>query len=121
MAYREIRKLEHRVIRELHDPKIQMLDVSILSKVDVDQFYGIEMDEFSSRIAETALWMVDHIMNVELGGMYGQAYARIPLKKHPNIANADALEMVSLERRSSGIRVLIRSGKPAVWRRKKIQ
>ena len=93
VAYREIRKLEHRVIRELHDPKIQMLDVSILSKVDVDQFYGIEMDEFSSRIAETALWMMDHIMNVELGGMYGQAYARIPLKKHPNIANADALEM----------------------------
>jgi len=93
ISYREIRRLELEVIRELHDKKTQRLDISGLSKVDVDQFYGIEINEFSSRIAETALWMIDHIMNIELSQDYGIFYARIPLKKHPNIINTDALEI----------------------------
>ena len=75
--------------------KIQLLDISILSKVDVDQFYGIEINEFSARIAETALWMMDHIMNRELSESYGEwgVFTRIPLENHPNIVNADALEV----------------------------
>jgi len=93
IAYREIRRLELRVIEEIHDKKKQLLDVSILSKVDVNQFYGIEINEFSARIAETALWMMDHIMNNELSIDYGLVYARIPLKNHPNIINSDALDL----------------------------
>ncbi len=95
IAYREIRRLELKVIEELHDKKIQLLDISILSKVDVDQFYGIEINEFSARIAETALWMMDHIMNNELSESYGEwgVFTRIPLENHPNIVNVDALEV----------------------------
>ena len=93
IAYREIRRLELEIIRELHDKKTKLLDVSKLAKVDVDQFYGIEINDFSCRIAETALWMMDHIMNVELSLEYGETYARIPLKKHPHIWNTDALEI----------------------------
>ena len=93
IAYREIRRLELKVIEEIYDKKVQLLDVSILSKVDVDQFYGIEINEFSARIAETALWMMDHLMNNELSTEYGLAYTRIPLNNHPNIVNADALEV----------------------------
>jgi hypothetical protein len=93
IAYREIRRLELKVIRELHDKGVQLLDVSILSKVDVNQFFGIEINEFSARIAETALWMMDHIMNNELSKDYGLAYARIPLENHPNIINTDALDV----------------------------
>ena len=92
IAYREIRQLELNIIRELHDPGKQLLDVSKLSKVNVDQFYGLEIDEISVKIAETALWMVDHLMNRELGSMYGLTYARIPLKKHPRIICRDALD-----------------------------
>ena len=93
IAYREIRRLELKIIEEIHDKRKQLLDVSILSKVDVDQFFGIEINEFSARIAEVALWMMDHIMNNELSKNYGLAYTRIPLKNHPNIANTDALEI----------------------------
>ena len=95
IAYREIRRLELKVIMEIHDKEKQLLDVSILSKVDVDQFYGIEINEFSARIAETALWMMDHIMNRELSEYYGKwgVFSRIPLENHPNIVNADALEI----------------------------
>ena len=93
MAYREIRRLELKVIHELHQGGPPRMDVSILSKVDVDQFYGIEKSEFSAKIAETAIWMMDHIMNNELSAKYGIAYARIPLKKSPSIRQADALEI----------------------------
>ncbi len=93
IAYRELRKLELKVIELLHDKRVKRLDVTGLSKVDVHQFYGIEIMPFSAQIAEISLWMTDHLMNKELGRMYGIAYARIPLKKSPNIVCNDALEM----------------------------
>ena len=66
---------------------------SDLSVIDVDQFYGIEIGEFPARIAETALWMMDHIMNNLLSDEFGEIFARIPIKKSPHIVCADALEM----------------------------
>lgn len=92
IAYRELRRLEMKVILELHDPRIQRMSVAGLSKVDIHQFYGIEMKPFSARIAEISMWMTDHLMNRELGDRYGLTYARIPLKASPNIRCADALE-----------------------------
>ena len=60
--------------------------------VNVDQFYGIELGEFPARIAEVALWMMDHIMNVRLSLEFGETFARIPLEKSPHIRQGDALE-----------------------------
>ena len=92
IAYRELRRLELKVILELHDPRVQRMSVDGLSKVNIHQFYGIEVKPFSARIAEISMWMTDHLMNRELGDRYGLAYARIPLKASPNIRCADALE-----------------------------
>ena len=92
IAYREIRRLELRAIAALHDAKNKRLDISALSRVDVDQFFGIEKNEFSARIAEAGMWMMDHLMNRELGDRFGYAYARIPLRKSPRIELADALD-----------------------------
>ncbi|MDP4026616.1 class I SAM-dependent DNA methyltransferase [Methylobacterium sp. NEAU 140] len=94
IAYRELRVLETEVLKALN-PKgqRQLLDVALLSKVDVNQFYGIEIGEFPARIAEVALWMMDHIMNVRLSLEFGQAYARIPLVASPHIRHGDALEV----------------------------
>lgn len=95
IAYREIRALEIEVLRELRRYRAanQMeLDATELSLVNVDQFYGIEIDEFAARIAETALWMMDHIMNNRLSLEFGQSFVRIPLRKSPHILNADSLE-----------------------------
>jgi hypothetical protein len=94
IAYRELRQLENDILRELHSNDEQrILDVATLSKVNVDQFYGIEIGEFAARIAEVAMWMMDHIMNNRLGLSFGHNYARIPLKASPHILHADALEV----------------------------
>ena len=96
IAYRELRELEIDLIRELRrgrgDEAQRMLDATDLSQITVDQFYGIEIGEFPVRIAETALWMMDHIMNNRLSLAFGQSYVRIPLEGSPHILNADALE-----------------------------
>ncbi|HSC18879.1 MAG TPA: DNA methyltransferase [Rhizomicrobium sp.] len=94
ITYRELRRLEIALLKEMYPSGQQVLDVTRLSKLDVNQFYGIEIEEFPARIAETAMWMMDHIMNNELSLAFGQNYARIPLKKSANIAaGQDALEM----------------------------
>ncbi len=100
IAYRELRRLELEVIREILDFErdeagmlAARLDVGTLSRVDVDQFYGIEIGEFPARIAEVALWMMDHLMNNELSLEFGQSYARIPLRRSPHVHCGDALEM----------------------------
>ena len=96
IAYRELRLLEIEVLREMY-PKLQdvrQMDAlaSDLSRVNVDQFHGIEIGEFPVRIAETALWMMDHIMNNRLSLEFGRTYARIPLRTSPRIVHGDALE-----------------------------
>ncbi len=96
IAYRELRLLEIDILKETQ-PRVQdyiqaATDATSLSKVNVDQFFGIEIGEFPVRIAETALWMMDHIMNNRLSLEIGQTFTRIPLAATPNIRHGDALE-----------------------------
>lgn len=97
IAYRELRLLEIELLKALYPSGQLDLEAAALSKVDVDQFYGIEIDEFPARIAETAMWMMDHIMNNRLSQEFGQVFARIPLKAAPHIhggpEEGDALEI----------------------------
>ena len=88
IAYREIRELELEVIRELSGE-----GELGFSEVNVDQFFGIELEEFPARIAETAMWMMDHIMNIKLTLEVGEHRARIPLTASPRIVHGDALDM----------------------------
>ncbi|MEM7402394.1 MAG: DNA methyltransferase, partial [Myxococcota bacterium] len=91
IAYRELRELEIQVLQTLHKHKQRVLDVSALSRIDVDQFYGIELEEFPARIAEVALWLIDHQMNMKLSEAFGHYYARIPLQKSAHIIHGNAL------------------------------
>ena len=97
IAYRELRLLEIEVIRELMVATgrsgQQRLDATQLSVVNVDQFYGIEIGEFAVRIAETALWMMDHMLNNRLSLEFGETYVRIPLEKSAHLVCGDALEV----------------------------
>lgn len=93
IAYRELRHLEIDILKELHTGAQLELDAAILSKIDVDQFHGIEIGEFAAEIARAAMWMMDHIMNNELSRAFGKNYARIPLRKSANIVLGDALEI----------------------------
>ena len=69
-----------------------LADLTRLSRINVDQFYGIEIEEFPARIAEVAMWLVDHQMNNRLSSEFGHLYVRIPLITSPHIINANALK-----------------------------
>src|ERR1035437_9167080 len=92
ITYRELRVLELEILQILYGTQRELtLDVNKLSQVDVDQFYGIEIAEWPARIAEVALWLMDHQMNIRLSEAFGQLYRRLPLKKSPHIHQANAL------------------------------
>jgi type I restriction-modification system DNA methylase subunit len=97
ISYRELRELELKVLRadhELSAHKGQMtVDVHALIGVNVDQFYGIEIEEFPAQIAQVALWLVDHQMNLRVSVEFGLYFARIPLKSTPGIRHANALRL----------------------------
>lgn len=94
IAYRELRRLEMDVLEELHkDSPEQFLDISQLCKVGVSQFYGIEIEPFPAEIAKVALWLMDHLCNMEVADHFGQYFARIPIKDSPHIVCANALTM----------------------------
>lgn len=97
ISYRELRLLELQVLRASHQLSglagQQSVDVHSLIGVDVDQFYGIEIEEFPAQIAQVALWLVDHQMNLRVGEEFGLYFARIPLKTSPHIVHGNALRL----------------------------
>lgn len=95
IAYRELRKLELEVLRRLFKAGLssRSLDIASLVYVDVDQFYGIEIEEFPAQIAQAALWLTDHQMNLLVSDEFGQYFARLPLVKSPNILHGNALQI----------------------------
>jgi len=101
IAYREIRKLELEVLKvknyeEYGYESFQMdisLDFNSIIKCDVNQFYGIEIDSFSAQIAQVALWIIDHQMNIEASLYFGDSFARLPLGEHATIANGNSLDL----------------------------
>jgi hypothetical protein len=90
VAYREVRRLELEALRAQYGD--QAIDAALLCRVSVSQFYGIEFEEFPARIAEVAMWMMDHIANNEINEAFRLNYARIPLKESAHILHGDALE-----------------------------
>ena len=98
IAYRELRRLEIAVLKQMRKlrgrfAETWQTDSGLLSRIDVDAFYGIELEEFPVRIAEVALWLTDHQMNMELSAEFGETYTRLPLKKSAHIVQGNALRM----------------------------
>jgi len=95
ITYRELRQLELEVLLLLFGQQAELTldEINRLSRVNVDQFYGIEIGEWPARIAEVALWLMDHQMNQKISAAFGQLYQRLPLKKSPHIHCGNALRM----------------------------
>ena len=97
VAYRELRRLELSVIAEREKMEASgtgwMLSANDVCLVNVNQFYGIEIEEFPSQIAQVAMWLMDHQMNIEVGNYFGEAYARIPLTASATIVCGNALRI----------------------------
>lgn len=92
ITYRELRLLEMEVLKALYKTGQGFLDVREIIWLDVDMMHGIEYEEFPARIAEVAMWLIDHQMNMLVSNEFGQYFVRLPLKKAAKIVHADALE-----------------------------
>jgi len=73
VTYRELRLLEIDLLVALQGKQTQLsMDVATLFKIDVDCMFGIEISEFPAQIAQVALWLIDHQMNIRLSTAFGQ-------------------------------------------------
>ncbi|WP_276132255.1 class I SAM-dependent DNA methyltransferase [Polluticoccus soli] len=92
IAYRELRLLEIEVIKAKF--KNQMAtNIDAYINVNVDQFYGIEYEEFPAQIAQVAMWLIDHQMNIKVSEAFGEYFVRLPLRKSATIAHGNALRI----------------------------
>jgi MmeI, DNA-methyltransferase domain/MmeI, target recognition domain/MmeI, N-terminal domain/MmeI, helicase spacer domain/MmeI, C-terminal domain len=90
VAYRELRRLELKILRALYPDNLPELDPNMI-RLNVDRFYGIELHEFPAQIAQLALWLCDHQMNQEASHAFGRAVLRLPLRTAPHIEGRNAL------------------------------
>jgi hypothetical protein len=102
ITYRELRDLEIKVLEEIIFKKRKIrkevmadsgLKVNLLIKVNVSQFYGIEIDEFASQIAQVGMWLLDHQMNLKVSEIFGQYFVRLPLKEAATIVHGNSLRI----------------------------
>ncbi len=96
IAYREIRRIENDVINELFfkgQAQGGLLDIATLCRVNIGQFYGIEIDEAATHIARVALYITDHQLNLEAANKFGKTRATVPLVTTPHIHYSNALKI----------------------------
>jgi N-6 DNA Methylase len=91
ISYRELRMLELAVLHANITDGQKGVDTHGLINVNVDQFYGIEIEEFPAQIAQVAMWLIDHQMNMRLSEEFGFYFARIPLRTTPHVVHGNAL------------------------------
>ncbi len=94
IAYRELRKLENDVIEQLFfkNQSGGLLDIATLCRVNVGQFYGIEIDDAASHIARVAMYITDHQQNIEAARRFGTTRATVPLIATPHIKCDNAVK-----------------------------
>ena len=91
IAYKELRKIEHAILEKLLEGKI---NVKVSSNISLENFYGIEIDDFAHEIAILSLYIAKHQMNIEFEKRFGKEIKLIPLIDKANIrlGNATRLE-----------------------------
>lgn len=105
-TYLSLRRLENEVIRERVGGQITLGEVHNPIKVSIQQFYGIEINDFAVTVAKTALWIAESQMLEETKNIvYGFNDDFLPLKTYVNITEGNALridwnEVVPVERLS---------------------
>ena len=85
IAYKELRRLEMEIFKEIGS--------LALSEISLNQFYGIELDNFAHEIAILALWLTKHQMNVEFFKEFGRTNPTLPLTDSGNIVQGNACRL----------------------------
>lgn len=99
VAYRELRELELQIMEALtdlqHGEESQALDAdwTSLLRVTLDHFYGLEIDEWPARIAETAMFLMDRQCDLRMQERFGVAPERLPIQRQARIVVGSALKL----------------------------
>lgn len=97
IAYKELRKLEIDILKAQRDlmkgAKDNLLGLSFDSVVSLNNFYGIEYDDFACQIARLSLWLAEHQMNVLFERELGVSQPMLPLKDSGHIVHGNALRI----------------------------
>lgn len=95
IAYKELRKIEHGIIDRLFsdDYKRAMLSGRLESRIKLDNFYGIEIDDFAHEIAILSLYLAKHQMNIEFEEHFGKEIILIPLKDNAKIIQGNSMRI----------------------------
>lgn len=92
-TYMSLRRLENEIIAILNKGESVLGFGGEYIKVNINQFYGIEINDFAVTVAKTALWIAECQMIGETEKLVGQDIDFFPLKNHANIVEGNALRM----------------------------
>lgn len=90
IAYKELRRLEHAILQRLETLSVKRQTLFEQSVVKIDNFFGIEIDDFATEVAILALWIAKHQMNQEFEDKFGVTLHMIPLRSMGQITSANA-------------------------------
>lgn len=90
IAYKELRRLEHAILERQGELTGQSQQTFLGSRINIENFYGIEIDDFPHEVAILSLWLAKHQMNLEFTEKFGIDLPLIPLKESGNIVHANA-------------------------------
>lgn len=93
IAYKELRRLEHRILERIAELDPSRRGLFALSAITLDNFYGIEIDDFAHEIATLSLWLAKHQMNVEFEELFGVEIRLIPLADAGKIVCGNATRL----------------------------
>ncbi|GMU39902.1 MAG: hypothetical protein AMXMBFR23_07680 [Chloroflexota bacterium] len=91
IAYKELRKLEHAILERLSDLRGSKHQSRMLgSQINIEHFYGLELDDFAVEVAILSLWIAKHQMNLEFRDKFGIDLPLIPLREVGQIRRGNA-------------------------------
>ena len=91
-TYLSLRRMENQVIAALHHDQIT-LDMDNPIQVSINQFYGIEINDFAVTVARTALWIAESQMMKETEDVVHMSLDFLPLKTNASIVEGNALRL----------------------------
>lgn len=92
-TYISLRRLENKVIDRLTKGQIVLGEMASPVKVNIHQFYGIEINDFACVVAKTAMWIAELQMMQETQSIVEMNLDFLPLKSYVNIVEGNALRM----------------------------
>lgn len=90
IAYKELRKLEHAILERLHELTGDQYGGLLGSQINIENFYGIEIDDFAVEVAILSMWIAKHQMNIEFRQKFGTDIPLIPLREMGHFARGNA-------------------------------